>query len=257
MRDRPVFHEGFGAFLASQREAKGWSLRGAAAQAKRWSLPLSYQVLFRLEGGQTKNPNGDVLRAVAQLYRLPYEELAARVVSANYGLQIVRKNVEPQDTTVDGFVAIPLLARPIAAGEPLVTEPDPEQDGTLAFREDLIRTRGFERPICFRIGRREESMLPLIQPHDVVLIDQNERRRAAPQSGNIFAVNFAPLTGDPGGAVKRIERDRHWLIVSSQNEDKDKYPTRAHNIEDKDILDVLKGEVVWFGRYLGTGRGKR
>ena len=48
-------------------------------------------------------------------------------------------------------------------------------------------------------------MLPRIEPGDVVLIDQNVDRRKHPKAGHIYAVNFGPLTGDDGGAVKRIE----------------------------------------------------
>ena len=57
-------------------------------------------------------------------------------------------------------------------------------------------------------------MLPMIEPDDVVVIDQNVDRRKRPAPGHIYAANFGPLTGDDGGALKRIELSGRTRIVT-------------------------------------------
>jgi hypothetical protein len=67
-----------------------WSLRGAASLAARDGLspPLTYQVLFRLEGGQIRHIAPELLRAVATLYGLAYSDLVSRYIASEYGLQV-------------------------------------------------------------------------------------------------------------------------------------------------------------------------
>jgi len=88
-----VFHGKLGEYFEAVREAKKqaegdhWSLRGAASLAKRKGLQgLTYQILFRLEAGQIRHVAPAVLRAVADLYGLVYEDIVAMYVSSEYGL---------------------------------------------------------------------------------------------------------------------------------------------------------------------------
>ncbi len=97
-------------------------------------------------------------------------------------------------------------------------------------------------------------MLPTLEPGDVVVIDQNPDRRRSPKAGHIYAVNFSPLTGDDGGAIKRIDLSGGTMIVSSDNTDKRAHPPQAFTVPDVNLLDALVGEVVWTGRYLGSGK---
>ena len=88
-RKRPVFHPDLGRFFSDLRAARKWSLRGAASLAKRRGLyALTYQVLYRLESGQTKSPTPEVLRAFAVLHELSYEELVRRLTIARYGVDL-------------------------------------------------------------------------------------------------------------------------------------------------------------------------
>lgn len=257
MRPRPVFFADLGKFFVSLREAKNWNQSQAADIATRRGLSrLSYNALRYLEEGKTKNPEPDVLRALATLYDVPYEELLAKFWETRYGVAADRvaavlERDQPKPTTLEGFKAIPLLKAPIAAGQPLAIEPDPERDGQVAFADWFLAR--FVSPVCLRVGRREESMLPTIQPGDMIAINQDEATRARPLSGHLYAVNFGPLTGDPGGAVKRVELADGHLIISSDNPDKGRYPTQVFDVEGKSLLDVLRGEVIWFGRYIGSG----
>lgn len=257
MSARPVYHPGLGEFFKGLREKRGWTHSEAAQFADRRQLrPLSRQVILRLEVGKTKNPEPEVLRSLAALYDVPHEELLAKFWEARYGVApekvaSVRERDQPKPTTLPGFAAVPLLKAPIAAGQPLVIEPNPERDSTLAFADWFLGR--FDRPMCLHVGKREESMLPTIQPGDVVAINQAESVRSRPISGHIYAVNFGPLTGDEGGAVKRVELANDHLIINSDNPDKNRYPTLAFDVEGKNLLDILRGEVIWFGRYIGSG----
>lgn len=86
-RRRPVFLKELGGFLEQLREDREWTLRGAASMAARRKLtPVTYQVLFRLEKGQTKNPKPEVLKAVADLYGIPYETLVGHFSEQRYGI---------------------------------------------------------------------------------------------------------------------------------------------------------------------------
>lgn len=156
--------------------------------------------------------------------------------------------------TLDGFTTVPLLKSRIAAGTPLVVQPDAEVDQQLSFSAGL--TRKYPGCLCLRVGPREESMVPTILPGDVVLLDRQPQARLRPRSGGIFAVNYARLDGNDGSAVKRIELVDGVLVVSSDNPDKSHYPTLAKPLDDLNLLEVLVGEVVWHGRYL-TPRGDK
>ena len=254
MRERPIFHPEIGRLFERLRSDRGWRQAQAADIARRRGLTLiTRQVILRLEKGQTKSIEPDVLRQIASLYGTPYRQVLASWVEHRYGVQPSALARDDTPTAIEGFVALPLLATPIAAGAPLLVEPDPERDGSLAFREKTVRK--FTDPICLRVGRREESMRPLIHPRDTVVIDRNPKRRLPPVNGCIYAVNFGPLTGEEGGALKRIDLVDHVLIVSSDNADKAHYPTQAFMLgHEHNLLDILVGEVVWLGRPVGSRR---
>lgn len=108
-RERPVFHPDLGRFFSDLRETHGWTLRGAASLAKRRGLGLSYQALFRLERGQVKNPEPEVMRAVAALYTLNYDEVVERFVSMRYGLgsDLVRHSGDQRSGSLGGPADVP------------------------------------------------------------------------------------------------------------------------------------------------------
>jgi transcriptional regulator with XRE-family HTH domain len=91
---RPVFHKELGEFFESLREAHGWTQRQAGDIAARRKLNgLSRQVLLRLENGRTKNPEPNVLRALADLYEMSYEEIAARFIAVRFGLSVSARDL--------------------------------------------------------------------------------------------------------------------------------------------------------------------
>lgn len=164
------------------------------------------------------------------------------------------RSMASRETAATGFRTLPWLATPIAAGKALTIEPDPDRDRELAFSERFV----LEHPgaVCLTVGRGQLSMAPTILPGDVVVIDRNPDLCRTPRQGQIYAVNFYPLTREAGGAVKRVElRDGH-LVISSDNADKREFPTQVFDVDGLNLLDVLKGLVVWFGRNLGEKKGR-
>ncbi len=183
----------------------------------------------------------------------------AEKVAAFFGVPLWRllidvddlRAIETRSTNLPRFVELPWLKAPVGAG-PLLIDGDEMRDEGLAFSERFA----LEHPgaICLTVGRGQWSMTPTIQPGDIVVIDPALDRRRQPRPGDIQAVNFAPLSTENRGAIKRVElRDGH-LIISSDNPDKREYPTEVFDVEGVDLLEVMKGQVVWFGRILGEKR---
>ena len=144
-----------------------------------------------------------------------------------------------------------MLTPPIAAKRPLLLEPTPERDSSLPFRREAAKK--LTRPIGLRVGRREEAMVPTIQPSDVVVIDQNIERRRHPEDGHLYVIKLDALAGDEhGGAITRIETSDGILILTSDNPDTTQYPARAFSVKGKNLTDILVGEVVWIGRTTRT-----
>lgn len=204
--------------------------------AKRAKLSQGY--ISRLVAGDERaNPTLQALQAIADALGVRLWQL------------FVPGEPEAPAATLDGFALVPLLKTPIAAGKPLVVQPDPETDGQLAFTVGL--TRKYPGAVCVHVGSREESMLPTITPGDTLMLDTRPEVRTHPEQGGIFAVNYALLDpGEQGAAIKRIEVLDGMLVVLSDNPDKRNYPTMVRSLRGINILQVLIGQVVWHGRYV-------
>ena len=251
---RPVFYEGkLGQYFRDLREKHGWSLSRAVFLAGQRKLPVGLSALKWLEGGLTKHPGPELVRALSTLYGEPYGNVVrevARHVYATRPHELLEGT--PPPTTVDGVIALPVLAKPIAARHPLLVTLDPDHDTQLSFSHDFVQR--FTRPVGLRVGRKQVSMIPTIEPDDVVLIDQNVARRRRPAAGCIYAINMGPLTDKAGGTLHRVDLSGRTLILSSDNPDKSAYPTRTFEITVATLPDVLVGQVVWIGRSLTPGR---
>lgn len=85
VRQRRVFHPELATFFTKLREARGIGFRQAVALAARRGLSaLTHQTLRGLEKGTTKNPEPEVLQALARLYAIPYEEVLTRYIDCRY-----------------------------------------------------------------------------------------------------------------------------------------------------------------------------
>jgi phage repressor protein C with HTH and peptisase S24 domain len=252
--DRPVFHPGLGAYFQALRSGrKLGSLRVAARVAREQQLDVTYQVLQRLEAGRTLNPDPTLIQSLARLYKRPYAELVAAFVEARFGTSIQdlgrATGIEPSNVTLgsEEFGAVPLMKGRIAAGSPLVIDDD-EYSGALAFGTKWLSK--WKRPLCVRVGPREESMIPLIAPNDVVLLECDVKGLDRPDPSAVYAVR-----ADGGSTLKRVELVREgaraWLALLSENPDKKRYAVRMLPIEEGSaVADYLVGRVVWHGQHM-------
>jgi transcriptional regulator with XRE-family HTH domain len=89
VRERPVRFKELGEFFLALRTARGWTQSEAVRFARqRGHAALTRQVLLRLERGQTKNPEPEVLQAIAALYGEPYQRVLGRFLAQRYGIDI-------------------------------------------------------------------------------------------------------------------------------------------------------------------------
>ena len=113
VRQRPIYYRELGDFFAALRPTD-WTQSDAARFAKQRGLtPISRNVLLRLEKGQIKNPEPDVLKALATLYDMPYETLAGRFIEQRYGIRLGRDLPRHQSDqgSVPGGADVPATAR--------------------------------------------------------------------------------------------------------------------------------------------------
>ncbi|HXG71479.1 MAG TPA: helix-turn-helix transcriptional regulator, partial [Gemmatimonadaceae bacterium] len=108
MAKRPVFFPDLGDYFRALRLAKGLGFNQAVEHAhQRGMAGLTKQVLFGLEHGQTKDPEPDALRAVADLYGVPYRDVVARVSGAKYRCDLIGHAGEGTSNLTKGGADVP------------------------------------------------------------------------------------------------------------------------------------------------------
>jgi len=124
------------------------------------------------------------------------------------------------------------------------TFPQPGQTGESRLFAATFLDR-FHEPALLRAASEEDSMAPLIGPGDLVLIDRAEGARRRPTFAGIWA-----LCLDGQGALCRCQRVGGALVLVSDN------PRSLVSLPDhlalarRNILDIVRGRVVWVGREL-------
>ena len=214
---------------------------------RRMGIRFSETTLRSWEYGWIGAPDPLALRALAALYgKTLADAIDALMESRGEGVTLPQ-DVEPAPTNVTGFSSVPLVAGRIAAGEPLALE-EYDFSGTVAFPERFLA--GLSVPRCVRVGDREESMVPLIMPGDVVLLECNLDIVLPPKIESVYAVR---VPGDEGATLKRIEfvKDKTGgkLMLISENQDKVRYKTKALQVEEgQEYRNYVIGEVMWKGQ---------
>jgi transcriptional regulator with XRE-family HTH domain len=139
------------------------------------------------------------------------------------------------------FREVHILKGHIAAGQPFPLEVI--WSGSRVFTTDFLNR--YQDPILVKVGKNETSMLPTIQPNDLLLLDQSPDRRRQPKMTRIYAVSL-----EEGGTVKRCEVVSRELVVMPENMQQRGFSPRTIPLADRDILEIIRGEVVWIGREL-------
>jgi hypothetical protein len=139
------------------------------------------------------------------------------------------------------FREVRILKGQIAAGQPFPLEVN--WAGTRVFTAEFLSR--YKDPLLVKVGKTETSMLPTIQPSDLLLLDQSIERRSTPKMTRIYAVSL-----EEGGTVKRCEIVGKELVVMPENMQQHGFSPRTIPLADRDILEIIRGEVVWIGREL-------
>jgi len=158
------------------------------------------------------------------------------------GIQLEDLLPERKPSTKDSpFREVRILKGHIAAGQPFPLEV--VWSGSRVFTTEFLNR--YHDPILVKVGKSETSMLPTIQPNDLLLLDQSPERRRHPKMTRIYAVSL-----EEGGTVKRCEVVGRELVVMPENMQQRGFSPRTIPLADHDILDIIRGEVVWIGREL-------
>jgi hypothetical protein len=107
---------------------------------------------------------------------------------------------------------------------------------------DPARLEGFESPCLGRVADEETSMAPALRPGDDVLVDCGWRARRHPRAEAIYAIEWEGL-----GYLCRCRLAAGALLTLTDSRC-DAGPPPRISLEERQAADVVRGEIVWFGR---------
>lgn len=138
------------------------------------------------------------------------------------------------------YLSIPLYeSGKLAAGENgMIFDPYEEPDSSIMMNHQELTGRRNHKLVGLRVGG--SSMIPLIPPGSVVVIDLNDREFV---NGKIFAVNY-PDKGENIAAVKRVQQWKHGFVLLSYA------PEYPPELSELDWSELCVGRAVWVWRSL-------
>ncbi len=140
---------------------------------------------------------------------------------------------EPKAVAPDVLV-VPRIAVVASAGPGALVEND-RAAGGLLIDPAIIRRLGANAADVSVIEAQGESMLPMIAPGDLLLVDRGNRR--VTQRDAIFVLRVDGVL-----IVKRVARQAGQIVITSDNPD--------HPGVDADGVEII-GRVIWLQRMLG------
>lgn len=171
-----------------------------------------------LESGRQREVGPKIARIIEQAFGLPV------------GWMDVDHGKEPAPAQAGEFVEVPFYAHAcIAAGHGALNHSEPPS--TIRFRAESIRRRGLSPTACAAVYVRGDSMAPLLEDGDVIMVDTSVTRV---QDGAVYAVRI-----DGQELVKRLHVRPGRLLVRSENP---AFPD--FEVEAAAGVDVI-GRVVW------------
>ncbi len=181
-------------------------------QAIAFAMGVSTQWLLTGEGPMKA---GDAIAETVAEYRSAVYEAAAEVNK--------------------DFVFVRMMQGRISAGGGLVPDNRPEM--AIAFRREWLERKGDpERMSAIRV--EGDSMVPTLQPSDIILVNHNVNTVTA--NGGIYAIAFQDEI-----IVKRVEvmLPTGQLRIISDNKEYKEFGTDPDQV-------IINGKVIWYGRDL-------
>jgi transcriptional regulator with XRE-family HTH domain len=151
------------------------------------------------------------------------------------------KRVPRLDYANSDYADIPLLKGKLGPGHAF--PPEGRIEGYRAFLRSFVRK--FHRPVLIAVSAKEEAMIPTIQPLDVVLLDTDPDKRRAPQLDRIYAVSL-----EGGAGLRHCRLASNSLVLVAENPRWRESKATELSLGGKDILTIVRGEVVWVARTL-------
>ena len=146
----------------------------------------------------------------------------------------------------DDYRAIPLTNMEVAAGPGLQTQEEPELKSWVLIYTAELALRSV-RLIAARVGKNQRSMLPSIQPNDIVVVDLDDKDVQRP---GIFLVRDP----DEGAALKRVKfftkRSQPAITFYSDNA-ADGYEPATYTLDEFDpnpvraVDKAIVGRCIW------------
>ena len=184
------------------------------------------------------------LSAVAQQTGISQASLSrAAAHQQDLGLEAISRlvdffgfTVSPPDIETSDYTMVPKVAARAGAGSSLVT--GESVAGFYAFRQSFLSRAGINGEKSVLLDVLGDSMQPLIQNGDTILVDQSDTRL---QDGKIYLVGLGEEL-----LVKRLQKTvSGWLLVSQNGE----YASIPVDDPENEAFRV-HGRVRWFGRVL-------
>jgi len=151
------------------------------------------------------------------------------------------KRVPRLDYANSDYADVPLLKGKLGPGHPF--PPEGRIEGYRAFLRSFVSE--FHRPLLIAVSSKEDAMVPAVQPLDFVLLDTNPARRRAPNLDRIYAVSL-----EGGAGLRHCGLAGNSLVLVAENPSWREGKAVEVSLEDKDILSIVRGEVVWISREL-------
>lgn len=144
--------------------------------------------------------------------------------------------ITPPDEKLKGFSLVRMVKAEAGAGESFLTSG--RVIGQYAFRDSFMERERLHADKCVLMRVRGDSMMPLINEGDTILVDESEMGKKL-QDGQIHVVGL-----DDALMVKRMAKiPGGWRLCSENKE-------RGNVDVIEESLDSLRvyGRVRWFGR---------
>lgn len=172
-------------------------------------------------------------------------ELADRILSL-LGVPLVSLLTQQElggtlPAAVVGFAAVPLMEGRLGGGSdfPKLSRQPERYFLPATLVEALVN------PAVVQVDVQETAMSPFIEPGDWLLLDRSPSGRRRPQFECAYALSWG---GE--GFVRRCRVIRGALVVVPDDpSDSGRIPTQVA-LAGHEILDVVRGRVVWCGREL-------
>lgn len=176
-------------------------------------------------------------RGAEKRYNYATLEKLANVLGLELYFGPPRQNQDETLLNPTDFVMVQRFDVALSAGPGSAATNAPEL-APVAFRADWLTSAGLVAKDCCVVSVRSDSMKPLLQGGELVLIDRRQGR--AIQNGRTYA--FVDVSGDV--RVKRLEQLESLLILRSDNPE---WPTETRTPSEANQMQII-GPIVWSGR---------